>query len=173
MEYFGPRRVRPGGPSRPRIRLGPRKAAHRPTTEVLSVYPAEAKGDGAGRGEPVVDSHRKSQRRTPAVLPAVIWVGFGLHPPRHGNTSTTQMLYLFLKISTHFKQSQYHRRPLGAEQQACGFYNNLDPLLPPMPSPGLRLAPSAAALQDIPTGGMGFLSSKPMRPKTPSSPINI
>ena len=128
MEYFGPRRVRPSGPSRPRIRLGPRKAAHRPTMAALSVYPSESKGDGVGRGEPVVNSRRKIQRRTPAVLPAVIWAVFGLLSPSHGNTSNTQMLYLFLKISTHFKQSQYHRRPLGAEQQACGFYNNLDPL---------------------------------------------
>lgn len=103
-------------------------------------------------------------RRAAAVLPAAVWTWSGRqHRSGPATPPRRKRFYLFLKISAHFIQSQYHRRPPRAEQQAYGFYNNLNP--PPSPLPPLppslprplsltSLPPSLPhpAQEDIPTG---------------------
>lgn len=134
----------------------------------MSTQAASRAAPGTGPGQRWAGVGRAG-RRTAAVLPAAVWSWSGRQHRRGPATPPPRKrFYLFLKISAHFIQSQYRRRPPRAEQQAYGFYNNLNP--PPLslssspslhPSSSLSLSLSLTSpppplplpvQEDIPTG---------------------
>lgn len=185
MEYFAPRRVRPSGPSRLRGLLDPHKVPHRRSTAALSEHPSGVQGGARGQGRVWVGVGHAG-RPAAAVLPAAVWSWSGRQHRRGPATPPLRKrFYLFLKISAHFIQSQYHRRPPRAEQQAYGFYNNLNPppsplppLPPSLPRPLSLTSPPPLlphpAQEDIPTGRGWIPAFKANQTQTSlSSCINV